>query len=142
LQQGDFRRILYRAFWTRYSEVTESIYGLRVQARPLAGSVLGPDGGRAADVVDAATGIGGTVGSMAQPRHVDPLAIPEELRPLVRKLAELPPDEREAVIEAARKVSTDQHALPSISWESLRAARGIVSLGGSALEDSEALYDE
>ena len=80
---------------------------------------------------------------MVQPPHIGPFAIPEELRPLVRKLAELRADEQEAVIESARNASREQYAkLSSISWESFRAARGIVSLGGNALENSEALYDE
>ncbi|HMJ10779.1 MAG TPA: hypothetical protein VK524_05200 [Polyangiaceae bacterium] len=69
--------------------------------------------------------------------------VPEALRGLVRQLAELPQGARETVIEAARRTANQPQAkLPTVSWESLRAAKGIVSLGGNALEDSEALYDE
>jgi hypothetical protein len=79
---------------------------------------------------------------MAQLSHVGTPEVPEELRPLVRQLAALSSLEREAVIDAARKVANDQKALPTTSWQALRSLKGIVSLGGNALEDSEALYDE
>ena len=78
---------------------------------------------------------------MAQRNHVPD--VPEDLRGLVRQLAELPAGARETVIEAARLAAIQPKGkLPTVSWESLRAAKGIVSLGGNALEDSEALYDE
>jgi hypothetical protein len=78
---------------------------------------------------------------MAQRDHVPD--VPEALRALVRQLAELSPGMRETVIEAARRGANEQKCkLGTVSWESLRAVKGIVSLGGNALEDSEALYDE
>jgi hypothetical protein len=78
---------------------------------------------------------------MAQRDHTPD--VPDDLQTLVRRLADLPPEARETVIEAARRAANQQKPkLPTVSWESLRAAKGIVALGGSALEDSEALYDE
>jgi hypothetical protein len=79
--------------------------------------------------------------TVAQRNHVPD--VPEALQGLVRQLAELPQGARETVIEAARHAANQPLAkLPTVSWESLRAAKGIVSLGGNALADSEALYDE
>jgi hypothetical protein len=77
---------------------------------------------------------------MSHPKH--PFEMPEGLRELVHQLAKLPPGEREVVIQAARDVADEQAAsLPTISWESLSSAVGIVSWGGNALDDSEAIYD-
>jgi hypothetical protein len=77
---------------------------------------------------------------MTQPKY--PSEMPEGLRELVHQLAKLPAGEREVVIQAARDVADELAAsLPTISWESLNSAIGIVSWGGNALEDSEAIYD-
>ncbi len=79
---------------------------------------------------------------MAQRNHV-PDDVPEALHGLVRQLAELPAGARETVIEAARRAANEPKGkLPTVSWQSLRAAKGIVRLGGNALDDAEALYDE
>lgn len=37
--------------------------------------------------------------------------------------------------------SSNVYRTPAVSWKSLRTLEGIVSLGGDALADSEALYD-
>ena len=69
--------------------------------------------------------------------------MPETLKPLVDRLAALPQDERELVIAIARRAANDASAtLKTISWQHLRDAVGSVHLGGDALRDSEALYDD
>ena len=69
--------------------------------------------------------------------------VPEALRPLVEQLAALPPDQRALVSHAAEEAANDAKAHQrTISWTSLKAARGAVNLGGNAVEDCNALYDE
>jgi hypothetical protein len=60
------------------------------------------------------------------------------LEPLVRQLAELPEEERREVVAAADE-SAGTH--PVLSWESWESARGLVNLGGDAVEDCDRLYD-
>jgi hypothetical protein len=62
-----------------------------------------------------------------------------ELQPLVRELAELPERERREVVAAAEQASKDLE--PTLPWESWDAARGVVCLGGDAVEDCDRLYD-
>ena len=70
-------------------------------------------------------------------------AVPEALRPLVKKLAALSSEQRTLVLHEAERAANDaKPLLRSISWESLKAARGAVNLGGNAVEDCNALYDE
>ena len=68
------------------------------------------------------------------------MGVPEHLLPLVEQLAALSDADRDLVIQAARS-----HARPrkhrTMSWETLERAKGIVSLGGDAVEDCNALYD-
>jgi hypothetical protein len=78
---------------------------------------------------------------MAQPKPTGVPDVPQELWALVRELAELPSGARETVIEAARHQAGEKTPIPTVSWESLRSLKGVVSFGGNALEDSEALYD-
>jgi hypothetical protein len=59
------------------------------------------------------------------------------LEPLVRQLAELPEEERREVVAAAESAGTH----PVLSWGSWESARGLVSLGGDAVEDCDRLYD-
>ena len=69
--------------------------------------------------------------------------VPEALRLLVKQLAALPSEQRALVLHAAEKAANDAKVHQrSISWESLKAARGAVNLGGNAVEDCNALYDE
>ena len=76
---------------------------------------------------------------MAQPKPTpDPLVVPDELKPLVRQLAGLEPGVRNLVVRAAEH---EQRRYPAVSWELLDAGRGVVSLGGDAVEDCRALYD-
>lgn len=76
---------------------------------------------------------------MAQPKPVpDPAVVPEALKPLVEQLARLQPSERDLVVRAAERV---QRRYKVMSWELFEAARGVVNLGGDAVEDCKALYD-
>lgn len=69
-------------------------------------------------------------------------ALPNALQPLADELAKLPPEDREKVIVAARAAANDTKArLRTVSPEHMRAAFGIVSLGGNAVDDVNALYD-
>ena len=73
--------------------------------------------------------------------------VPEQLQPLVKQLAELNKQlaelnegDRQLVIQAANS-QAEPRKLRTMSWETLDRARGIVSLGGDAVEDCKALYD-
>jgi hypothetical protein len=69
--------------------------------------------------------------------------VPEALRPLVKQLAALSSEQRTLVLHEAEKAANDPKSqVRSISWESLKAGRGAVNLGGNAVEDCNALYDE
>jgi hypothetical protein len=65
--------------------------------------------------------------------------VPERLLPLVEQLRQLTPEERGSVIRAANSSGEN---LPAIPWDVFRKAKGVVSLGGNAVEDCEALYDD
>jgi hypothetical protein len=67
-------------------------------------------------------------------------AVPEQLQPLVKQLAELSEVDRQLVIRAANS-QAEPRELRTISWESLMEAKGIVALGGNADDDCKALYD-
>jgi hypothetical protein len=70
-----------------------------------------------------------------------PMPLPDALRPLATELAKLSELERELVISAARAANTTRRPHPTISWTSLMSAKGVVSFGGNAVEDCDALYD-
>lgn len=79
---------------------------------------------------------------MTPPKAASPVSfLPEELRPLATELAKLPRDAREMVISVARAANTTTHGYPTITWASLMSAKGLVSFGGNAVEDTDALYD-
>lgn len=61
-----------------------------------------------------------------------------ERRRLVHELAQLPADERRKVIADAQR---EAQRRTTLSWGSLRASRGVVTLGGDALADCDSLYD-
>ena len=62
-----------------------------------------------------------------------------DLAALAHALAALSDEERGAVLAKANEVSKVPCA--TVSWESFRAACGVVNLGGHAVEDTERLYD-
>lgn len=68
----------------------------------------------------------------------DRVPVPEQLRPLAAQLAALSSEERELVIAAARE---SLPRLRTVPWSELRKLEGTVALGGDAVEDSKALYD-
>jgi hypothetical protein len=74
--------------------------------------------------------------SSAAPAHV-----PEQLEPLVEKLADLSEQDRELVIRAARHKRWTKVELKPVPWDVLWKASGTVSLGGNAVEDTDAIYD-
>jgi hypothetical protein len=78
---------------------------------------------------------------MTPPKTFSAENLPEALRPLVQQLVALPATEREQVIRAVREDSGAQ-SLPVVPWEEFKQLCGIVSLGGDAVEDTEALYDD
>ncbi len=57
---------------------------------------------------------------------------------LVAALARLPEAERRKVIADAVQQARGR---TTVDWDSLRAACGVVSLGGNAVEDCHRLYD-
>ena len=59
-------------------------------------------------------------------------------RRLVHELVQLPARERRKVIAEAQREARRRSTL---SWVSLRASRGVVSLGGDAVADCDSLYD-
>lgn len=69
------------------------------------------------------------------------MQVPEHLLPLVQQLAALSDADRNLVIQAARAQARPRKPR-TMSWETLDRAIGIVSLGGDAVEDCEALYDK
>ncbi len=61
---------------------------------------------------------------------------------LVRELAELPPSERRAVFIAAAEAASRSSHRVTASWQSIRAAIGIVKgAPADAIEDTAHLYD-
>lgn len=64
--------------------------------------------------------------------------LPEELRDLADRLASLSRRDQEAVVRAARS----RQNLQTIPWGELWKASGVVRLGGHAVEDCDALYDD
>jgi hypothetical protein len=75
---------------------------------------------------------------MAQPHSPE---LPPELGKLVEQLKNLDPEQRSLVIDAAQKAANDTKRWPTMPWDVFEKARGIVSLGGDAVADCEALYD-
>ncbi|WP_394826060.1 hypothetical protein [Pendulispora albinea] len=67
------------------------------------------------------------------------LRVPPALEPLVRQLAALPDEDRKAVVQAAENARRPQRAVAS--WDTLDSLRGVVRLGGDAIEDCDRLYD-
>ncbi|HET7505754.1 MAG TPA: hypothetical protein VFK02_32260 [Kofleriaceae bacterium] len=76
---------------------------------------------------------------MAQPKAPSD-DVPAALKPLVEQLATLEAADRERIVRAARRAARERRRR-TISWGHLRDARGVVSVGGDAIEDTRALYD-
>ena len=68
------------------------------------------------------------------------MQVPEHLLPLVEKLRALSAADRDLVIQTAEALAK-QRELPTLPWEEFENVKGIVSLGGDAVEDCKALYD-
>ena len=67
--------------------------------------------------------------------------LPEPLRPLVEQLAALSDADRRKVIDAVQASMRPSVVLRPVPWDVVDRARGIVKLGGNAVEDCNALYD-
>ncbi len=68
--------------------------------------------------------------------------LPPALEAIANQLAKLAPRERQAVVRAAEnRTETAKSALRPVKASLLLAKRGLVALGGNALEDTQALYD-
>ena len=66
--------------------------------------------------------------------------VPDQLQPLVTQLVDLSHADFDLVLRAA--AAERLRSKPrTMSWETLERAKGIVSLGGNAVEDCKALYD-
>ena len=65
--------------------------------------------------------------------------VPDRLQPLVEQLRQLAPEDRSLVVEAANEA--DRDALPTVPWSEIEAGFGVVNIGGDAVEDCEAIYD-
>ena len=78
--------------------------------------------------------------AVTPPKVSSVLQLPERLAPLARQLAELDPGDRDLVIRSVQ-TRVPRRKLRGASWERLKELKGIVSLGGNAVEDCKALYD-
>jgi hypothetical protein len=74
------------------------------------------------------------------PKTTAAMPLPERLAPLARQLAELDPTDRDLLIRAVQ-TQAPCGKLHGASWERLKELKGIVSLGGNAVEDGKALYE-
>ena len=77
---------------------------------------------------------------VAPPKAASAPQLPERLAPLARQLAELDPSDRDLLIRAMQ-TQIPRRKLRGVSWEQLEKLKGVVSLGGNAVEDCKALYD-
>jgi hypothetical protein len=66
--------------------------------------------------------------------------LPDHLRLLADQLAEVSTDDQQLVIAAARNARPRR--LKTIPWSELEKLKGIVSLGGNAVDDCNALYED
>ena len=71
-----------------------------------------------------------------------PVQVPEQLKPLVKGLAELSDQDRELVIRAAKRKRRAKVELRPMAWDMLWQARGVVAIGGDAVDDTNAIYDD
>ncbi|MBN1605429.1 MAG: hypothetical protein JW940_02290 [Polyangiaceae bacterium] len=66
--------------------------------------------------------------------------VPDRLWPLVEQLRLLAPEDRSLVVRAANEAT--QGGLPTVPWSEVEKVIGSVHLGGNAVEDCEAIYDD
>jgi hypothetical protein len=66
--------------------------------------------------------------------------VPGRLWPLVEQLRQLAPEDRSLVVRAANEAAPKR--LPTVPWSEVERVIGSVHLGGNALEDCEAIYDD
>lgn len=78
---------------------------------------------------------------VAQKGSGHPSTLPESLRPLAERLAALSDADRRLVIDAVQATTRPSVVLRPVPWEVVDRARGIVKLGGNAVDDCNALYD-
>jgi hypothetical protein len=78
---------------------------------------------------------------MSPPGPTALVQIPKQLEMLVEKLADLSQQDRELVIRAARRRRRSKIELKPVPWEAVWRSSGVVSLGGDAVEDTNAIYD-
>jgi len=69
------------------------------------------------------------------------MRVPQHLQPLVERLADLSNEDRELVIRAARSRRRTTVELKPFPWNVLWRASGTVSMGGDAVEHTNASYD-
>lgn len=79
---------------------------------------------------------------MARALRLELEPLPPPLEALAEQLAELAPSERRAVARVVEsRVKARQPTIRPISAARLLTGRGLVALGGDAVEDTLALYD-
>ena len=66
--------------------------------------------------------------------------VPDRLQPLVEQLRQLAPEERSLVVQAANEAAAKR--LPTVPWSEVERMIGVVNIGGNAIEDCEAIYDD
>lgn len=66
--------------------------------------------------------------------------LPERLRPLVDQLRRLAPADRLLVVRAANEAPLSRP--PTVPWTEVDKVMGIVNIGGNAVEDCEAIYED
>ncbi len=66
--------------------------------------------------------------------------VPDRLQPLVEQLRQLAPEDRSLVVQAASEAAAKR--LPTVPWSEVEKMIGIVNVGGNAIEDCEAIYDD
>jgi|GEM_PF-1115271 len=67
--------------------------------------------------------------------------VPQQLQPLVERLADSSNEDCELVIRAARSKRRTKVELKPFPWNVLWRASGTVSMGGDAVDDTNASYD-
>ncbi|HEY5961743.1 MAG TPA: hypothetical protein VIV60_34530 [Polyangiaceae bacterium] len=71
------------------------------------------------------------------------LQLPAHLLALARQLLELSPEDRDLVIRFVRaNAPPTRQKFRGVPWEHLEKLNGVVAIGGNAVEDCRALYDD
>jgi hypothetical protein len=75
--------------------------------------------------------------------YASPMAqsrVPDRLQPLVDELRQLAPEDRSLVLQATNEAAP-KHP-PTVPWSEVEKLIGIVNIGGNAVDDCEAIYDD